>query len=233
MNLLAKTDHDYGFVPGMQAEYELDLKVKAFARAMTFRAPRSPDLGVLEESEFQLLFCADNTMRGCHNYPLIEDSVYLQHAFTLKRFNYYRQRDGVPIPLPAQSNRRVTGYSAPPLKVKGELHAVKSYQFEKLDIEMDNLVSFRRQRVKLLIPQSPVYKIPHRYYNGKIIPLMTDQYAVGAEQIRPLEVWMYVAEPTYWEPLLDGGYLFTHVEHYKDKRPWLGAYYSMKRESYF
>jgi hypothetical protein len=214
---------DQGFVPGFASQQFRDI---------TKSVERSPDLGILEQYEFQLLFCPDYTQRGCHEYPLIEESVYLASAFSLKRFNY-QQRDGLCIPLPSATNSRPTGYTAPSLKVKGELHAIRPWQFQKLDSQKDNLVSFRRERVKVLVPHSPVYKIPHRYDNGKIIPLMTDQYAIGAERIKPIEAWMYVAQNDYWGQLIDGGFMFNHVTHYKDKRPWLGAYYSLKREEYF
>lgn len=206
------------------------------ARWLTESVDRTPDMSVLEESEFQLLFCPDRTQRGCSQYELIEDSVYLAYAFTLKRFNYWLQRDGLPIPMLATSNERLK-YFPPPLKIKGEIHAVRPYQFAKLDKAKDNLVSFRRQRIKLLIPHCPKLKIPDRYENGKPVPLMTGQYQLGAERIKPIEAWMYVGEPNYWDGLMDAGYnsanLFSTVTHYKDDRPWLGEYYALKRERYF
>ena len=198
----------------------------------------TPDMGILEQSEFQLLFCPDRTQRGCSEYNLIEDSVHIGTAFTLKKFNYYQQRDGLPIPLPAFTSN-VSAYSdkvpvgAPSLKIKGELHAIRPYQFINLDSFKDNLISFRRERVKILIPHNPVHKLEERYSNGKPIPLMTGQYVVGAERIKWFEAWMYIAQPSYWNDLLDGGYMFNPVTFYNDKRPWLGKYYSLKRENYF
>lgn len=198
----------------------------------------TPDMGILEQCEFQLLFCPDRTQRGCSEYNLIEDSVHIATAFTLKRFNYYEQRDGLPVPLPAFADN-VSPYSdkvsvgAPSLKIKGELHAIRPYQFINLDSYKDNLVSFRRERVKILVPHSPVHKLEERYSNGKPVPLMTGQYVVGNERIKWFEAWMYIAQPTYWNDLLDGGYIFNPVSSYFDKRQWLGKYYSLKRENYF
>lgn len=203
---------------------------KDVARELTLSANRSPDLGVLEESPFQLFFAPDRTMRGCSEYPLIENSAFICYAYTLRKYSYWQQRDGVAIPLPGTA----ADVLAPPLKIKGELHAVESSEFRNLDIFKDNLVSFRRQRVKLLIPHRPFHRIPERYDNGKPIPLMPNQIHIGNERIsRPVEAWMYVGVPEYWNDLLDGGYLFTKMPSYKDKRPWLGEFYSMKRETYF
>lgn len=191
----------------------------------------TPDMGTLEQYEFQLLFCPDRTQRGCSEYSLIEDSVYISSAFTLKKFNFYQQRDGLPVPLPAYQDKTTVG--APSLKIKGELHAIRPYQFLNLDSYKDNLVSFRRERVKILIPHHPVHKLEERYSNGKPIPLMTGQYVVGAERVKWFEAWMYIAQPVYWNDLLDGGFMFNPVTSYTDKRPWLGKYYSLKRENYF
>lgn len=171
-------------------------------------------------------------MRGCSQYELIEDSVFLKYAYTLRKYNYWMQRDGDPIPMLATSENTLDRFP-PPLKIKGEVHAVKSYAFSKLDIVRDNLVSFRRQRVQVLIPHNPVYKLPERYDNGKPIPLMTDQFVIGTERVEPMWVWMYVGVPEYWNDVLDAGYLFSTVPHYKDERSWLGEYYSMKREKVF
>lgn len=203
---------------------------KDLAAQLTASASRSPDLGVLEEAEFQLLFCPDRTMRGCSEYSLIDESAFVCYAWTLNKYQYYQQRDGLPIPL--KGNRKEI--LVPSLKIKGELHAVRSGAFRELDNYKDNLVSFRRQRIKLLIPHRPLFKLPERYNNGKPIPLMTNQFVIGAERIsRPVEAWMYEGVPEYWDDLLDGGFNFNKVSIYEDKRPWLGQYYSLKRESYF
>jgi hypothetical protein len=198
---------------------------------------KSPDLGELEQYEFQLLFAADRTQRGCSEYSMIEESVYTgYYGYTLDKFCYYRLRDGLPIPMRATSDLRLPRFP-PPLKVRGEIHAVRPHQFRELDNLKDNGVQFQRQRVDLLIPHRPVYKIPERYSNGKPIPLMTDQYSLGVERVVPIKAWMYIGVPDYWDELMDAGYnsssFFTTVENYKDDRVWLQEYYSMKRETFF
>lgn len=227
MNLLKKL-----FTPSVSSAHSI---TPDDARSIAKSCIRSPDLSILEQYEFQLLFSPDRTQRGCSEYPLIQDSAFVCYAYTLRRFNYYLQRDGLPIPLESDPNRPAVGNKfPPPLKVKGELHAIRPYQFRELDNFKDNLVSFRRQRVRLLIPHRPVYKLPQRYANGKPIPLITDQFAIGEERIgRPIEAWMYVGVADYWKDVLDGGYLFEPVSYYEDKRRWLQQYYSLKRETYF
>jgi hypothetical protein len=194
---------------------------------------RSPDLGVLEESEFQLLFCPDRTQRGCSEYSLIEESIFCNYAYTEECFNYWQQRDGLPIPLMA-TDQRQWQWVPPSLKIKGEIHAVRSHQFKHLDNYKDNLVSFRRERLTFLVPNRPLFRLPERYNeNGIPIPLVPGQYGVGKETVHRVQAWMYIGVHDYWDDLLDGGYNFKPVVHYKDERPWLKEYYSLPREKYF
>lgn len=200
------------------------------ARWLTDSCRYSPDLGWLEQFEFQLLFSPDRTQRGHSEYPLIQDSVYACHAFTLSPFNYWQQRDGLPIPMMATSNIR-TRWFPPPLRVKGEVHAIRPYQFRELDNYKQNGVQFVRRRVKLMVPHREILSIPDRYDNGKPIPLMTGQYVMTDEKVLPLKAWMYVAVPAYWDDVLDAGYkadgLFKPVPHYESRRPWLKEYYEL------
>lgn len=198
------------------------------AQWLTQSADHSPDLGWLEQFEFQLLFCPDRTQRGHSEYPLIEDSIYGCHAFTQKKFNYWVQRDGQPIPMEATSDVR-TNLFPPPLRIKGEVHAIRPWQFKELDNFKNNRYTFTRKRVKLMVPSVDLLKIPDRYENGKQIPLMTNQFVLTEEKVEPLKAWMYVGEPEYWDELLDAGYkaaeLFKSAPFYKSRRPWLNEYY--------
>src|SRR5882757_3291581 len=109
--------------------YSTELPTPQEVQQLNESCARSPDLGELEESEFQLLFVPDRAQRGCSEYPLIkQDSAYLDYGYTMENFNYYQQRDGLTIPLLANSARRWRD-EPPPLKIKGEIHAVKSPLF--------------------------------------------------------------------------------------------------------
>lgn len=226
MNLARKA---FELLFGSPVEFPTHLQCKQLSESVL----RSPDLGVLEESEFQLLFCPDRTQRGCSEYSLIEESIFCGYGFTEENFNYWQQRDGLCIPLMATDTRQWQ-WVPPSLKIKGEIHAVRPHQFRNLDLHKDNLVSFRRERLTFLVPSRPLYRLPEYYENGKPLPLaIPRQIGVGRETVGRVEAWMYIGVHDYWDDLLDGGYNFKPVEHYPDKRPWLKEYYSLPRETFF
>jgi AIG2-like family. len=191
----------------------------------------SPDLGKLEQYEFQLLFSPDETQRGYPQYPLIEDSVFLCHAFTQKTYNYWQQRDGQLIPLEADKPAAVK-YFPPSLRIKGEVHAIRPYQFRDLDTWKQNTVQYNRKRVKLLIPHREVIVDDYYDEDGKELPLCLQgkKGIVGPEQIHIIRAWMYVGRDEYWDELLTP-FNFHAVQHHMSRRPWLKEYYSYpKRE---
>jgi hypothetical protein len=165
---------------------------------------------------------------------MIEESVFCGYAYTEENFNYWQQRDGLVIPLMATDTRQWQ-WVPPSLKIKGEIHAVRSHQFRNLDLHKDNLVSFRRERLTFLVPSRPLYQLPERYNeNGIPLPFAEPrQIGVGRETVGRVDAYMYIGVHDYWDDLLDGGYNFKPVEHYTDPRPWLKGYYSLPRETYF
>lgn len=191
----------------------------------------SPDLGKLEQYEFQLLFCPDETQRGYSQYPLIEDSAFVCHAFTQKLYNYWQQRDGQLIPLEA-SAPAVVKYFPPSLRIKGELHAVRPYQFRQLDIYKGNTVQYERKRVKLLVPYREVMKEDYIELGGKPLPpaLQGKKGTLSPEQVAVVRAWMYVGRDEYWDSILSP-FNFKAVQHHTSRREWLKEYYSYpKRE---
>lgn len=191
----------------------------------------TPDNSKLEQYEFQLLFSPDETQRGYPKYNLIEDSVFMCHAFTQKTYNYWQQRDGQLIPLEATAPAAVK-YFPPSLRIKGELHAIKPYQFRELDRWKQNTVQYTRQRVKLLIPYREVIKSPYRDETGRELPkcLQGKVGVTSPERVHIVRAWMYVGNDNYWDSLLSP-YNFHAVQHHESRRPWLKEYYSYpKRE---
>lgn len=191
----------------------------------------SPDFGKLEQYEFQLLFCPDETQRGYSQYSLIEDSAFVCRAFTQKLYNYWQQRDGQLIPLEADAPAAVK-YFPPSLRIRGELHAVRPYQFRDLDIYKGNTVQYIRKRVKLLIPFREVIIADYNDTDGKELPLCLQgkKGIAGPEQVYVVRAWMYVGKDSYWDPILSP-FNFHAVQHHMSRRPWLKEYYCYpKRE---
>lgn len=186
----------------------------------------TPDNSKLEQYEFQLLFSPDETQRGYPKYSLIEDSAFMCHAFTQKTFNYWQQRDGQLIPLEATAPAAVK-YFPPSLRIKGELHAIRSYQFRELDRWKRNTVQYIRKRVKLLVPYREVIKSPYWDLDGRELPkcLQGKVGATGPEMIHIVRAWMYVGNDKYWDELITP-YNFHSVQHHESRRPWLKEYYS-------
>src|SRR5882672_7204564 len=92
------------------------------ARWITDQVRYSPDLGYLEQFEYQLLFAADDTKLGHSHHCLIEDSAFVANAFTTNHFNYWYGdvgEDRIPIPMITSNLDRTIRYFPPPLKIQG------------------------------------------------------------------------------------------------------------------
>ena len=191
----------------------------------------SPDLGKLEQYEYLLLFSPDETQRGYSQYPLIEDSAFVCHAFTQRLYNYWQQRDGQLIPLEASAPAAVK-YFPPSLRIKGEINAIRPWQFRQLDTYKLNTVQYTRKRVKLLVPYREVIISDYYDEDGKELPLCLQgkKGAHGPELMQVVKAWMYVGKDDYWDPILSP-FNFHKVQTHESRRPWLKEYYSYpKRE---
>ena len=223
MNALARVFPKLFGTPSLPSQHEVDWLCESVRH--------SPDFGKLEQYEFQLLFCPDETQRGYSQYPLIEDSAFVCHAFTQKLYNYWQQRDGQLIPLEATAPAAVK-YFPPSLRIKGELHSVRPYQFRELDIYKGNTVQYIRKRVKLLVPYRKVIINDYLDEDGKELPrcLQGKKGITGPEEVTVVRAWMYVGRDEYWDPILSP-FNFQAVQHHESRRPWLKEYYSYpKRE---
>lgn len=224
-------------VPGVQS---ISLPLPEEARWMTERVKYSPDMGWLEEQEFQLLFCPDNFRSGYAHYGKTEGTV-LCGGYTEKNYAYWCQqigdaRTGIPI---RQDKDSVLRYVPPALKVKGELQAVLSSRFDVIDTHMRNTEVFRRQRVNILVP----YRMRTKNVTdlGTELPRVLqardenapDYVLEGPLRVYIIRAWMYVGIPEYWNDLLDAGFRgFKTVNHYESrmKRPWLLRYYDFPKQ---
>lgn len=207
------------------------------ANWLTQSVKHSPDLGYLEQYEFQLLFSPDDTRVGYSHYSLISESVALCGGYTEKTYAYWSLETNkfrTPIPI-RQDGEPVLRYMAPSLKIKGDVQAVRTWQFRQLDDYKKNKEQFRRQRVNILVPF-------HKMSNGNIddngqeLPraLQDKGYLIKyPERVYVLRCWMYVGISEYWDDLLDAGFRgFKPVPHYEARanRPWLKEYYDFPRK---
>lgn len=212
---------------------------------MTEDVSHSPDLGYLEQFEFQLLFSPDETQRGFEKYSLIEDSAFVCTAYTQSNFNFWeeRVRTKVGTPIPMLATQPTFGNIFPPsLKIKGEVHAIRPYQFKNLDNHKENRVQFLRKRVRLVVPYREVLNLPEptepSVIDGIVQPLplalMGKQGVLSPyEKVHLIKAWMYVGNPAYWDDILDAGFnshAFKAVRDHQSRRPWLERYYSYSRE---
>ena len=223
MNALARVFPKLFGAPNLPSQHEVDWLCESVRY--------SPDLDKLEQYEYLLLFSPDETQRGYPQYSLIEDSAFMCHAYTHRLYNYWQQRDGQLIPLEASAPAAVK-YFPPSLRIKGELHAIRPYQFRELDTWKGNTVQYTRKRVKLLVPYREVIISDYYDEDGKELPLCLQgkKGVTGPEMIQVVKAWMYVGNVAYWDPILSP-FNFHAVQHHESRREWLKEYYSYpKRE---
>ena len=218
------------------SEPVLNIEEFSWAHQLTESVKHSPDLGWLEQFDFQLLFCVDDTQSNFPLHPLIQDSARICTAYTQREFNFWEHHvgnDRIPIPMES-TGPSVIRYFPPSLKVKGELHAIRPYQFKDLDNYKSNRVQFLRKRMKLIVPYREFKSIKNVSVDGSPLPytLQGKKTYLSGEKVHLIKAWMYVGHPDYWNDLFDGGYSqFKTVAHHESRRAWLKEYYSYSKRT--
>ncbi len=189
----------------------------------------TPDIAILEQSQFQLVFVCDDLMRTGKNYSLIaECSANIARAFTLRPYNFYRKNtDGSSVVMNPSGKMETGCY-----KIKGEVHCVLSPEMIRLDNHYQNGVQFKRYRTKLLYPTTAVFIVKDVDEDGKPLPHTLQgnghkKVYLSPERVDPIEAWMYIGLRSYWDDLLDGGFAFKPVRivEPEKERNWLPKYY--------
>src|SRR5258708_872703 len=189
----------------------------------------TPDIAILEQSQFQLVFVCDDLMMAGKNYPLIADcSAKIARAFTQRSYNFYRKNtDGSSVVMNPSGKVETGCY-----KIKGELHSVLSSEMIRLDSHYQNGVQFKRYRTKLLYPTTAVAILKDVDENGILLPYRLQgnghkKVYYSSERVDPIEAWMYIGLRSYWDDLLDGGFAFEPVRTVEPEkaRNWLPKYY--------
>lgn len=189
----------------------------------------TPDMWKLAKYEFQNVFIYDAMQLGYPKHELINEGILQLIAFTVDPYVLWRW-NGTPwkkeshpdsfkkigeekFPIPLNTSFQ----GIPAAKIKGELYSIPSSLLAKLDKEKQNGVQFIRRREKLVIP----YR------------LKGDE---GTLRVDFIKAWMYVGVPSFWEPHLDAGYLFSPVNRYAPKHNGvmnLGPYYYFTKPEYY
>lgn len=193
----------------------------------------TPDIAILEQSQFQLVFVCDDLMMAGKNYSLIADcSAKVARAFTMRSYNFYRKD----IKLPNEDLETISVIMNPSgkveygcYKIKGEIHSVLSSEMIRLDTHYQNGVQFKRYRTKLLYPTTPTGVVKNKSEDGSPLPftLQGKKRFILPERVDPIETWMYIGLRSYWNDLLDGGFAFEPVRIVEPEkaRNWLPKYY--------
>lgn len=177
---------------------DLDRSAEAWHR----QCELTPDIWYLEQFRCQHIFIADDMMTDrIHNGLLTEASLsgtdpIHPYAYTMDDYKFYIKDLGkVSHPIIMEKDAELTGhvrFPPEPAQVKGELWAIRPYQFIKLDKHRQNGVQFFRKRVSIFLPATNVV-----YTKERPLPqLVTADGVIGA--------WMYFGVPEYWDNQLGG-----------------------------
>lgn len=155
--------------------------------------PYTPDLPALEQRERHWVFiCCDLKLRLPRDY-MIEREPDVSSAFTEKSFVMWKKKLGnQSYPIPLENTFDDPFGQHPPLRIQGELYLLTPSQIILLDNLRLNGVEFERKRVKIIVP----------FRKGRLYKTFTKR----------VEAWMYIGRSSYWDELIDGGYMFNIVK---------------------
>lgn len=229
-------------------DFPSDLPSVAEARWITDSVRYSPDLGYLEQFQYQLLFVTDELRHKHPHNALLEDSPLLCGAYTEKTYAFWMQEfpiigtgetelRGIPL---RQDGDPSLSWMAPSLRIKGELYAVPPRYFQKIDEYKKNTEVFRRQRINVLVPYKVFQQDNGHDQFGRPLPAPLQGADVKGKRTfvfqgtHPIRCWMYVGIPEYWNDLPLADFRgFKTVNNYESRRKnsWLTRYYDFPRPS--
>lgn len=221
---------------------DVNLPDQSLVKWLNEQAQYSPDLGWLEQMEFALLFCPDDTKMGHSRACLVEEGVHLCTAYTQNNYLFWEQIVGderIPIPLRAPEGAKFMDLGElarypQPRKIQGELRLIRPHQFRGLDTYKRNTVQFRRKRINLIIPYREKFDAEQYDVDGRPLPpaLQGKKGLHGPWTTYVARAYVYEALPEYWDELIDAGFRgFKPVRHFTSERAWLKhGYYAYPKE---
>lgn len=185
----------------------------------------TPDYSILQQCKYQLLFVYNEFQKGCREHEgfMDFDAKPCGQAFTVDdHFTVWKKnlgKESFPIALVGDRKASETWYTssrrlsngvnrayirvAPKARIKGEVYAVRPYQYLELDKYYENTVQFDRVRVKLVMPYTRI-EADHKTFT--IVKTHTSHI---------IRAWMYMGRSDYWSDLLDCGINFSLIPHYE------------------
>lgn len=179
----------------------------------------TPDIAKLEQYESQLLFVADNCMKGHKKHELLVDDASLSHghAYTKATFSMWKKELGEEsYPVILKEDAFPHDWRGPkpgaPAQIYGELYQIPPRVLYKLDIDKLNTVQFLRRRIKLEYVyfahiERPWFKENSKWNEGALS--RAERELNNPEEAERLEIgplyhtvtaWMYFGNPEYWNP---------------------------------
>lgn len=189
----------------------------------------TPDVWKLQQYMRQLIFVPDDMMRGQRNHEMIAeasasgDDPFHPSCYTLKPFTFWKKDLGtMSYPIAMEESfcpSSFVRWPPPPARIKGELYAIRPYQFIKLDKYKQNGIQFERKRVMITLPyRNVIFDRKHP------VPEITIEY------IETVQAWMYVGIPEYWDHQLGGVFQTSTMNLFEHDtaRDWIKEFYKFE-----
>lgn len=201
--------------------------------------PLTPDVWVLGQFEYQLVFMYGTSQRGHAQHDLVSSlGAFAATTYTDDRFTLWKKRLGTesyPIALQSSGWKRPDWNTPAKARVQGELYAVPRSTIYELDKHYRNTLWFERVRVPLVLPYKELYEIvggtpiQQKIHEALGRPALMREVTseIGIKLVR---AWMYIGKPDYWDDQL--GHHFTPVKQYHSRVGWLGDYVAFTKEDY-
>lgn len=188
----------------------------------------TPDLWKLIQYQRQLIFVADDMMRGHKNHALIADAAALAvthpTCYSLDKFTMWHKDLGHhSFPILMEETYKPTAFNRwPPelARVKGELYAIRPPQFIVLDKHRQNGVQFRRKRIAVTLPYRQVL-----YSKARPLPEISREY------VHTVQAWTYVGIPEYWDKQFGDLFRTSGIDlrEHDVPRPWIDKFYKFDK----
>lgn len=191
--------------------------------------PYTKDIVELEDSPFKLMFIVDDVKRGHQHYDKVLKPISkpVGRGFSDAQFDF-RVGKFTGKALPFAVNEGLG------LRVKGQLHAVKSHAIPEVDKHYKNGVEFARVKTNVMVVDRHNVTMPigseafvRELPPGMLLTSSTCRTYIGSEpQTCLIEAYMYVAMRVFWDDEDFKAFPRPRPEFPKQELLWLPKYYN-------